>query len=163
MTLSRVTLPLHPINILHDVHLSLSRASRSLTSSTHRLHCRCRRCRSETSRCRSRWFDARCSSRALHLVNFIPWPINEPSQIERRFSALGVARVSRVHSAVSFCLISLSRLIVLIALCELLVFHDVFVSKTSVPKRVSCLPGSLVQLEEDSRRLKYDMTLSFTR
>lgn len=140
MTLTWVTLPLHPINTLHDVHLSLSRASRSLTSSTHRRHCR--RCRSKTSRCRSRRFDARCSSRVLYLVNFIPWPINEPSRIEgRRFSTLGVASLG-IHRAVSFCLISLSRLIVLIALCELLVFHDVFVSKTSVPKDVSCWPGT---------------------
>lgn len=57
MTLTWVTLPPHPINTLHDVHLSLSRASRSLTSSTHRRHCRRRR--SETNRCRSR--EIRCS------------------------------------------------------------------------------------------------------
>lgn len=123
MTLTWVTLPPHPINTLHDVHLSLSRVSRSLTSSTHRRHCRRRR--SETNRCRSRRFDARCSSRVLYLVNFIPWPINEPSRIEH-FSTLGVASLG-MHRAISFCLISLSRLIVLIALCELLVFYDVFV------------------------------------
>lgn len=159
MTLTWVTLPLHPINTLHDVHLSLSRASRSLTSSTHRRHCR--RCRSKTSRCRSRRFDARCSSRVLYLVNFIPWPINEPSRIEgRRFSTLGVASLG-IHRAVSFCLISLSRLIVLIALCELLVFHDVFVRHPF--RRMFLADLAPVQLEEDSRRLKYDMTLSFTR
>lgn len=161
MTLTWVTLPPHPINTLHDVHLSLSRASRSLTSSTHRRHCRRRR--SETNRCRSRRFDARCSSRVLYLVNFIPWPINEPSRIER-FSTLGVASLG-MHRAISFCLISLSRLIVLIALCELLVFYDVFVRHPFQ----GCFLLAPVQLEdsllseEDSRRLKYDMTLSFTK